>query len=137
MNPGLVKVFTERFSKNEFPGIESKIITCFEVESLRKKFFGTKIEYTGIVLTPEVLFWGMANNVIGPFAAAAQLKEISEIRDYENTESCKIMQDHGIEIFGFNYQASRRGTSFIGLGDDESGAKCRKVLRELWKAKTE
>jgi len=131
LNPDLAKAFKDRFLQDEFPGIESKIITCFETESMRKKLFSTRTEYSGVILTPDVLVWGMSGIKRNPFAAMAQIKEISEIRDYEKTESCKIMQDTGLELFGFIYLFSKRSTWFIGLGADQSGERCRHLLREL------
>ena len=136
LNNDLIKLFKDLFLRNDFPGIESKIISCFETESLRKKIFSVKTEYTGIILTPDILFWGMAGNK-NPGVAAAVIKEISDVKDYEKSENYEIMNDNGLLIFGFIRHASLRSEWFIGLGEDKVGERCRHLLRALIDKKDE
>jgi hypothetical protein len=47
----------------------------------------------------------------------------------------KLFEESGVEMFGFLYRASRRGTWFIGLGNDDAGRKCSALLKEMVKEK--
>ena len=124
-----LRTYIERHKLGE---IQNEVLHCFETTNHKKGFLGKiKTNYTEICMTTRFLFWGIANDNKGSGIGAAQWNEIAEIQDWESSEPGKIIEDHGVELFGFIYQASERSRWFIGLGDDEPGKKCRKIIKEF------
>ncbi len=63
---------------------------------------------------------------------AAQWIDISEISNWKTSEMVKaLIEDYGLEIFGFLHYANHRSSWFIGLGEDHAGKNCRDTLRSI------
>ncbi|MCU0372757.1 MAG: hypothetical protein MUE56_05895 [Ignavibacteria bacterium] len=111
---------------------DNEVLQCFVTTNLKKRFLGrVKTTYTVICITKQFLFWGIIDDNKDTGIAGAKWEELSEIRDWENSEMGRIVEDSGVEIFGFIYRSSRRSTWFLGLGKDNAGDNCRAVLKEV------
>lgn len=111
---------------------ELQPIACFETTSLKKGFWGrVKTTYTEIYLTQRFLFWAHIEPKKESGIAAAQWSEISELREWEDTQMAQLRQEAGIELFGFIYKWSKRSAWFMGLDKSEAAMKCRQLMREL------
>jgi hypothetical protein len=131
LNPKFIEYLKSYCETNKLDNIEKEVLHCFVTTNLEKGFFGgDKTSYTIICITKRFLFWGIIFDKKDTGIAAAQWNEISEIHDWETSESGKLVEDHGIEIFGFIYMWSRRSSWFIGLGDDDAGKRCRRILKD-------
>jgi hypothetical protein len=132
LKPKFVKYLKNYLETHNLKIDESEIFQCFETTNLKKGFFGgTKVSYTIMCVTKRFLFWGTITDKEESGIAAAQWADISEIWDWETSEHGKIIEDHGIRIFGFIYLSSHRAEWFIGLGDDEAGKRCRTLFKEM------
>jgi hypothetical protein len=130
--PKFIQYFKNYINLHKLGEIEKEVLHCFETTNIRKGFLGkTQTSYLEIFLTKRFLIWGVIFDKKETGIAAAQWNEISEIQDWETSQFGKMIEDHGLEMFGFIYQSSERGKWFIGLGNDEAGRECRKIMKEL------
>jgi hypothetical protein len=129
LRPKFISYFQKYLEENKLEILESDIRFCFETTNEKKKFFGgVETNYTVICLTNNFLFWGIIHDKKESGIAAAKWEDISEIWDWKDTAMGQFMQESGVELFGFIYLWSKRGKWFIGLGNDEAGLKCKKLL---------
>lgn len=127
-----IRYFRQYIELHQLGDIEKEVERCFVTTNLKKGFLGKMTtDYTVICITKQFLFWGIIKDKKETGIAAAKWNEITEIHDWETLPHGKIRPDHGLELHGFIYQASRRSFWFIGLGNDEAGNACRKYLKEL------
>lgn len=131
LRPEFVAAVRQFAEDNKLDGIEGSILHCFETASEKQGFLGKRLtQYTDMAITPEWLFWGVSGDKQKAVLGGAKLKDMVEIIDYEKDPMSGIVEDHGLRITGFLYQASRRSTWFIGLGDDAAGGEFRQELRK-------
>jgi hypothetical protein len=126
-----VKVYAEEYKLGD---VENEVLYCFETTNQKKGFLGrVKTNYTEICITKRFLFWVIADDKDKPGVGAAQWVDIEDVREWADSEMGKLFEESGVELFGFLYRASRRGTWFIGLGNDDAGRKCTAMLKEMVK----
>jgi len=136
LKPAFINELKTFATKHKLGSVENEVINCFETMNIKKGFLGRKqTSYTQICVTKEFLFWDVITDKYKPGVAAAKWTDISEIWNWEETEFGKMIEDHGLEIFGFTYLASERGRWFIGLGNDAAGAKCSQIIKSMINAK--
>ena len=129
-----IRTFAEEYKLGD---VEKEILHCFETTNLKKGFLGKiKTNYTEICLTKKFLFFGIFTDKEEPGVGAAQWSDISEIRDWKDSEMGQLFEESGVEAFGFLYRSSRRGTWFIGLGNDDAGRKCAALMKDMIKKDT-
>jgi len=106
---------------------------CCETTSTKKKsgLFGGKAEVivTGMVITPQWLIWASGKESEPPGVLSARLQDI-RVQDYEESEMYKLMQDTGLNVFGFRTAVEGASSVFIGLGPEPAEQKFRSMLRE-------
>jgi hypothetical protein len=130
LRPKFIEYMRKYIEEHKLENIEKEVLHCFQTTNLKKGFLGKiKTSYTDICITTRFLFWAIIDEK-ETGVAAAQWSDISEIWDWEATESGKMIEDSGVELFGFIYLWSKRGRWFIGLGNDIAGKKCRELLKE-------
>jgi hypothetical protein len=128
LRPELVSAIREQVEKQELGDIEAEILACCETTSEKKKkkrgLFGSllggdpdPVHYTGVIVTPTWLIWARSGAKSGTVVAWARLRDI-QVKDFES----ELIDDTGLEVFGFIGRSRERGQAFIGLGP-ESAAK--------------
>ncbi len=133
MRPELVSAIREYAEKHEMGSVEAEIAICCETtsEKKRKGLFASRgadpdpVHYTGVLLTPTWLIWARSGAKSGTTVVSARLKEI-EIQDFAS----KLIDDTGLEVFGFVGDTPERGHAFIGLGSESGAQKMREMVRE-------
>lgn len=133
LHPELMKAVREYAGKQNLGDIESEAIICCETTSERLKkgllsrFFGDPDDFhhTAMLLTPVLLIWGTTGKRRGTSIVSARLADI-EVRDYDSS----LIEDSGLDIFGFLNQSPERGQAFIGLGEGEAAERFRRALKE-------
>jgi hypothetical protein len=130
--PEIIAGIRKYAEKNELGETEAKVLMCAETSSEKikqgffSKFFGGNFAVkTCVVITPERILWATLNNKNETAVLAARLSEV-EIKDF----SSNLIEDTGLEIFGFVGGFAERMTVFIGLGEEEAAQKLRRVLKE-------
>jgi hypothetical protein len=132
LKPSFIQAVKKYAVDYKLGDIEKEVLHCFETTNIKKGFLGKiKTSYTEICITKRFLFWMVVMNENEIGTGAAQWIDISEIFDWETTEMGKLFEDHGVDVFGFMYLASHRSKWFIGLGDDDAGHRCAKLLKEM------
>ena len=126
-----VKKYAE---ENKLGDVENEVLHCFETTNHKKGFLGrVKTSYTEICITKRFLFWNIVADKDEEGVGKAQWSDVLEVRSWEESELGKLVEGSGVEMFGFLFRASRRGTWFIGLGNDDAGRKCTALLKEMIK----
>lgn len=126
---GYLRSYAELYKLGE---IEQDVRNCFVTTNKKKGLLGgTHTDCTVVCMTGRFLFWGIISDKKETGVAAAQWSEISEIRDWNNSAMGAVMEDQGVELLGFIYQASKRASWFIGLDNGSAGMKCRTLLQEM------
>jgi hypothetical protein len=124
-----IRVYAEEYKLGD---VESEILNCFETTNLKKGFLGKiKTSFTEICITKKYLFFGIFTEKDEKGVGAAAWSDISEIREWKDSEMGKLIDESGVEMFGFLYRSSRRGTWFIGLGNDDAGKKCTLIMKNM------
>jgi hypothetical protein len=116
----------------ELSAIERENSMCCETVSRRIKpgflsrLFGNShaIQHTGILLTSEWLIWATTDGKGGASSIAARLSEI-RVKDYASS----LIEDCGLEIFGFVNQSPKRVQAFVGLGREPAAEQFRLTLK--------
>lgn len=135
LRPEMLATLRAVVEKFELGYIESNVLACFETTSVPQKKHGRPpkvkegdVQHTGIVVTPEIVFWivGWKKEV---HVYWARLKGI-EVGDYRNSTMNAMATDQGIDIFGFVMLGRERGSAFIGLGEGPAAEKLRVTLGE-------
>ena len=138
LRPELVAAIRQYVEKHDLPNIESEVLACCETTSERKKAGlaerlaggADKVQYTGVVVTPSWLIWAASGDKTGISVASARLTDITEVKDYEDTTFHELIEDNGLQIYGFTYGSSERRVWFMGLGQEYAAQRFRDVLRE-------
>jgi hypothetical protein len=126
-----VRLYAEDYKLGD---VENEVLHCFETTNLKKGFLGrVKTNYTEICFTKRFLFWIIVKDKDDEGVGAAQWADIVEVREWADTEMGQVLEESGVELFGFLYRASRRCTWFIGIGKDDAGNKCASLLKEFIK----
>ncbi|MCX6157984.1 MAG: hypothetical protein NTY74_08420 [Ignavibacteriae bacterium] len=124
-----VRAFAEEYKLGD---VENEIINCFETTNRKKGFLGRiKTDYTEICITKGYLFWGTFTDKAEDGIGAAEWKDMIEVREWKDSELGKLIEESGVEMFGFLFRASHRGTWYIALGNDDAGRKCTSVMKEM------
>lgn len=124
-----IRAFAEEY---KFGEVESEILNCFETTNKKKGFLGRiKTDYTEICITKNYLFFGIFTDKVEDGVGVAKWKDIAEVRTWSESTLSRMIEDSGIELFGFLFRSSRRGTWFIGLGNDDAGNKCTAIMKEM------
>ncbi|MDD5361899.1 MAG: hypothetical protein PHN88_07180 [Ignavibacteria bacterium] len=132
MKPAFIKIITKYAEEHKLGNIENEILNCFETANLKKGFFGKiKTNYTEICITKRFLFWGVFTDKDEQGVGAAQWTDISEVREWKDSDMSNLIEESGVEMLGFLYRASSRGTWFIGLGNDDAGRKCTALFKVI------
>ena len=135
MRPELAQAIQAHIERYGLEDVLESILICCETISTKeeKKLFGKKVEVEigGVILTPKWLLWagGKENEKAG--ALSARLQDL-RVEDYENTNMYKMIQDTGLNVFGFQ-TANDLGSVFIGLGSEPAAKKFREMLKEAIK----
>ena len=134
LKPEVIEYLGAYLEKLEMDPV-GEVIACGETPSVPKKGgrFSKKregdVQYTAIIITPDVLYWVVAQK--GDMTVAwARLADIT-VKDYKSSMEYKMIPDSGIDIFGFVKDGRERGTVFIGLGE---GAAADALMSSLGKA---
>jgi hypothetical protein len=138
LRPELVAAIRQFVEKHKLPILESEVLACCETTSESKKAGlaerlmggGDKVQYTGVLVTPSWLIWAASGDKTGVSVTSARLTDIAEVRDYEDTPFHQLIEDHGLQIYGFRYHGSEREVWFLGLGQEYAAQRFRDVLRE-------
>jgi len=102
--------------------IEADILICCETTSEKTKrgFFrnlvggdSDLIHYTGMLVTPGWLIWATCGAKFGVVVMAARLQDI-QVMD----GTTQLINDTGLEVFGFLSGFAERVSAFIGLGPE-------------------
>lgn len=131
--PEIVLAIRRYIEKNELDDVESRVLMCAETVSdkIRQGFFSKILDganyakKTAIVLTPEGILWCTLDNKNQTTVLSALLTEI-EIKDF----SAELLEDHGLDVFGFINRSPERVQAFIGLGEDSAAQKLRQKIKE-------
>ncbi len=118
--------------KYNLSAIEREILICCETVSKKTKsglfsrLLGNSntVQHTGIILTNRWLIWATANGKSGVSVAWARLSEV-QATDFHSD----LVEDCGLQIFGFINQMPTRGRAFIGLGSEPAAEKLRHAVK--------
>jgi len=122
LRPELVQAIRDYLQKHELGTIEADISICCETMSEKKKkgFLRTllgdnsdAIHYTGMLVTPGWLIWATWGAKSGVVIMAARLEDI-QVTDFAS----QLINDTGLEVFGFLSGFAERVSAFIGLGPE-------------------
>ena len=91
------------------------------------KFFGNSnyAQNVSMMVTPERLVWCTLDTQNNAIVLAARLSEI-EVSDFPPT----LVEDSGLDVFGFINQSPERVQAFLGLGAEPAAEKFRQTLKE-------
>lgn len=130
--PAFFEYLQKYIQNNGLKEYKMEALACFETTNHKKGFLGkVKTSYTEICITERFLFWATIDEKKETGMAAAQWNEISEIREWEDTEMGKLFEETGLELFGFTYKSSKRGSWFIGIENNEAGRKCKELMKSM------
>lgn len=125
LSPAVRQAIAAYAERHELAGFGDPVF-CAETASTREKrrLFGKGEERqtTSILVTPEFLVWVVEQDG-SAVPVAALLREI-ETREFHSD----LVEDTGIEVFGFLLDARERGTAFIGLGPEAAADRVRAAV---------
>ena len=132
-SPETIQSFRKYFEKNELGDVESEIVMCGETDSTRlnRGFFarlfgpGNFGQKTSVFFTPQRLFWCSTDQKNQRAVLSAKFKDI-EVKEFASN----LVQDTGLEVFGFINQSSKKVQAFIGLGEEPFAREFKKKLDE-------
>ncbi len=131
-NPKFLQYLKTYIEVHKLQENDLNALACFETKNLKRGFLGKlKTSYTEICITKRFLFWAIIDEKKESGVAAAQWNEISEIKEWHDTDAGNYVEDFGVELFGFIYQWSKRSRWFIGIENNDAGSKCRELMIEL------
>lgn len=133
LHPELVRAIREYARKRQLGDVESEVLICCETTSERQKkgllnrLFGDPdaVHHTAMLLTPRLLIWGTTGEKRGTSIISARLSDI-EVRDYDSS----VIEDSGLDVFGFLNQSPERVQAFIGLGREQAAERFGRALKE-------
>ena len=121
LRPEIIDAMRMYAKKHGLWGFEPDIVMCVETTSEKKKtgmvggLLGgdpDPVHYLGIVLTPRHMIWARSGKKYGKVVLSAALKEI-EVKDFASP----LVDDTGLEVYGFVEGAEEKVTAFIELDD--------------------
>jgi hypothetical protein len=133
MHPNLVKGIRQYSQKHELGDIEAGILMCCETisEKKHKGFFASlvstdpdPVHHTGMLATPTWLIWARSGVKYGTVVSSARLKDI-QVKDF----SSDLVEDTGMDVFGFLGDSAERVTAFIGLGPEPAAQIFRETVQ--------
>ena len=145
LQPALLNAMRRYIEKRELGAVETEILICCKTRSERKKpgglagLFAPKtpiVQHIGMLVTPALLIWAVAEGQSQPAVLAAWLKDIQArnlkdwVKEISNPKLASQVQDTGIEIFGLTLGASERMSAFIGLDEGAAAQKFEAILKE-------
>lgn len=127
----LAAAIATHVDKFELGDLVAKAILCCETRSERantgllKKVFGdpNRVRFTAVLLTPDYLVWATTDTKLGAQVCSAKLNDI-EITEFRSA----LVEDRGVQIFGFLTGAPKKTQAFIGLGLDDAGVETQRTL---------
>ncbi|HEX8736101.1 MAG TPA: hypothetical protein VF721_12310 [Pyrinomonadaceae bacterium] len=131
--PDVIRAIRKYAEKYELGSVESEALMCAETvsEKIKQGFF-SKIfgganyaQNVSMLVTPERLLWCALDSRNNAIVLSARLSEI-EISDYESP----LIEDDGLDVFGFINQSPERVQAFLGLGAEAAAQKFRETLKE-------
>jgi hypothetical protein len=130
--PETASAVRAHIEKLNLGAIEQEILICCETVSkkiksgLFSRLLGNSnaIQHTGIVLTSRWLIWATTDGKSDASVASARLSEV-QATDFQSD----LVEDCGLQIFGFINQLPTRGRAFIGLGKEPAAEKLRRILK--------
>ncbi|HEX8368127.1 MAG TPA: hypothetical protein VF604_06270 [Pyrinomonadaceae bacterium] len=132
--PEIRRAIRKYVEKHELGDIEQDVLMCAETvsEKIKQTFF-SKIfgnanyaQNVSMLVTPERLLWCTLDSRNNAVVLAARLSEI-EICDFESN---LMVEDSGLDVFGFINRSPARAEAFIGLGAEASAQKFRETLKD-------
>jgi hypothetical protein len=133
LRPELVQAIRDYLQKHELGTIEADILICCETTSEKTKrgFFrnlvggdSDPIHYTGMLVTPGWLIWATCGAKFGVVVMAARLHDI-QVMD----GTTQLINDTGLEVFGFLSSFAERVSAFVGLGPEPAAQKFRAAVK--------
>ena len=133
LRPELVQAIRDYLQKHELGTIEADILICCETTSEKTKrgFFrnlvggdSDLIHYTGMLVTPGWLIWATCEAQFGVVVMAARLQDI-QVMD----GTTQLINDTGLEVFGFLSGFAERVSAFVGLGPEPAAQKFRAAVK--------
>jgi len=82
------------------------------------------IHYTGMLVTPGWLIWATCEAQFGVVVMAARLQDI-QVMD----GTTQVINDTGLEVFGFLSGFAERVSAFVGLGPEPAARKFRAAVK--------
>jgi hypothetical protein len=131
--PEIQSAIRKYVEKHELGEVEANVLMCAETvsEKIKQGFF-SKIfgganyaRNVSMIITPERLLWCALDSRNNAIVSATRLSEI-EIGDFQSS----LIEDSGLNVFGFVNQSPERVQAFIGLGAEEAAQKFRRTLKE-------
>jgi len=133
LRPELVATIRAYLDQHDLGPIERGILSCCETTSEKKnKGFLARligggpdpVHYTGLLVTPTWLIWAISGPKLGTVVSAARLKDI-EVTAF----SSPLIDDTGLEVFGFISGSPERVQAFVGLGAEPAAQRFRATLQ--------
>ena len=125
-SPAVHRAIADYAEKRDLGDLGSAAVFAAETTSTRekRKLFGkgSETQTTSILVTPELLVWVVENDD-GAVPLAAKRSEI-EVKEFHSD----LVDDTGLEVFGFVLGAPERATAFIGLGPGAAADRLRARL---------
>jgi len=134
LQPELAEAIRAYAVKHELGDVEGGAVLCAETASTKKKkglfagWFGTDpddLHHTAVVLTPERLIWARGGEESGEVVTMARLKEV-EVRDFHSP----LIEDTGLDVFGFVGGSTERVQAFIGLGPEPDAGRAAAAIKD-------
>jgi hypothetical protein len=135
LHPELRQAIRSYFQERELGDLETETLMCCETISERKDFgkiasmlkgVSDTTIHMGMLLTSQMLIWVRRGDQTGIVLNAASLKEI-QVRPSMSI----LMNDAGLEIFGYIENSKSRVRGFVGMGE---GLAAEKFCEEVKKA---
>lgn len=131
--PEIVRAIRNYAEKHELGNVEADALMCAETVSEKvKSGFFSKIfgganyaRNVSMLITPERLLWCALDSRNDAVVLSARLTEI-EVGDFRSN----LVEDGGLNVFGFINQSPERLQAFIGLGAEAAAQKFREAVKE-------
>lgn len=125
-----IRKYAEKYALGN---VESEALMCAETVSEKintgffSKIFGgaNYAQNVSMLVTPERLLWCTLDSRSNAVVLSARLSEI-EVSDFESD----LIQDNGLDVFGFINQSPERVQAFLGLGAEAAAQKFRETVKE-------
>lgn len=133
LQPQFLEKIRKYLEKKDIQDFEGNILMCVETtsEKISQGFFanlfgsGNYGKQTVMAFSPNRLLWSTLDNKNEIVVNSAKLNEI-EIKDF----SSPLIEDTGLDVFGFINGSTERVTAFLGLGEENISQKFKQTLAE-------